>query len=201
MRPADIEELLTYGLIKKGERYFIAFSEHFQNYLRYKEKEESIRIDTWKRLSDAETGLRQPILNVFKEKFGDAWEENYLNRKALTKGILTNTANTISIICQYNNAPDKKKRLNEVFQQLKGAYQRDIDQYGSLALNLTLIDQSYIHQLFDYFILFSWDDLFREIFQKEKRYWKDAKQCLERIRNPMAHQKIQVLLQSEIKRA
>ncbi|QTA80878.1 p-loop domain-containing protein [Desulfonema limicola] len=181
INPPDIDELIIYGLIKKGEKYFIAFSEHFQNYLKYKEREENIEIDKWRLISQAEKGLRQLILNVFKDNFGDSWEEYYLNK--------------------YNNIPDKKKRLNEIFDMLKNAYQRDIEQYGSLALNLTLLDQTYIHQLFDYFILFSWDDLFKTIFKKDKSYWNEVKKYLEKVRNPMAHQKIEVLLESDIIKA
>ena len=181
VKPADIIELQVYGLIKKGEKYFIAFSEHFQNYLKYKEREESIEIETWQLISRAEKGLRQLILNVFMDNFGDEWEEKYLEK--------------------YADIPSKKKRLNEIFEMLRSAYQRDVEEYGNLALNITLLDQTYIHQLFDYFILFSWNDLFCDIFKKDKKYWNNAKKYLERIRNPMAHQKLQVLLESEIKKA
>ena len=118
---------------------------------------------------------------MLKNKFGENWENEYLNK--------------------YNHKPDKMNRLNEIFKRLNSSYQRDVEQYGSLALDLTLIDQTYLHQLFDYFILFSWDDLFKSVFQKDKKYWTEAKHYLEKIRNPMAHQKIQVLLESEIKKA
>ena len=181
VNPSDIDKLLIYGIIKKGAKYFIAFSEHFQKYLKYKERTEKIEIDTWKLINQTEKGLRQLLLYVFKDNFGESWEEHYINK--------------------YNNFSDKKKRLNEIFEMLKDAYQRDIEQYGSLALNLTLLDQTYIHQLFDYFILFSWDDLFKTIFQKDKRYWNEVKKYLEKVRNPMAHQKIEVLLESEIIKA
>jgi len=181
VKPTDIDELLIYGLIQKGEKYFVAFSQHFQNYLKFKEREEKIEPETWKLISQSEKGLRQMILKVFTEKFGENWEDSYLNK--------------------YDSIPDKKKRLNEILTMLKDAQQRDIEQYGSLALNLTLLDQTYIHQLFDYFILFSWDDLFKTIFQKEKKYWNEVKHSLEKVRNPMAHQKIQLLLESEIKKA
>jgi len=180
IRPTDIDELLIYGLIKKGEKYFTAFSQHFQNYLKYKEREEKVKVEVWKLISQTEKGLRQLILNVLKKNFGEKWEEVYLN--------------------QYNNIPAKKKRLNEIFAMLRSAFQRDIEEYGSLALNLSILDQTYIHQLFDYFILFSWDDLFKKVFKKEKKYWNEVKKCLERVRNPIAHQKLQVLLESEIKK-
>ncbi|MCP4110706.1 MAG: hypothetical protein GY749_35140 [Desulfobacteraceae bacterium] len=180
VKPANITELLIYGLIKKGEKYFTAFSEHFKNYLKYKEREEKIEVGTWKLISLAEKGLRQLVLRVFKENFGENWEDIYLNK--------------------YNSIPDKKKRLNEIFEMLKSAYQRDVEEYGSLALNLTLLDQTYIHQLFDYFILFSWDDLFKTIFNKEKRYWNEVKKFLEKVRNPVAHHKTEVLLESELKK-
>jgi len=158
----------------------LLFSEHFQNYLKYKEREEKIELETWQLISRAEKGLRQLILNEFNETFGDDWEDKYLEK--------------------YNNIPAKQQRLNEIFEMLKSAYQRDVEEYGNLALNLTLLDQTYIHQLFDYFILFSWNDLFKKIFKKEKKYWINVKKYLERVRNPMAHQKLQLLLESEVKK-
>jgi hypothetical protein len=181
VNPSDIDELLIYGLIKKGDQYFIAFSEHFQKYLKYKEKNETIEIDTWKFLGQTEKGLRQLILQVLKDYFGENWQEKYINK--------------------YDNVPSKKKRLDDIFKMLSDGYQRDLDQYGSLALNVTILDQTYIHQLFDYFILFSWEDLFKPIFKKDKKYWNAVKKSLESIRNPMAHQKIEVPLESEIKKA
>ncbi len=178
--PSDIDELLVYGLIQKGDKYFIAFSEHFQNYLKYKEREERVEVDTWKLIGQAEKGLRQLILNVFRDKFGDNWEDGYP--------------------AMYSGIPKKKKRLEEILEKLRDSYRRDIEQYGGMALALTLFDQTYIHQLFDYFILFSWEDMFQTIFLKNKQYWRDAKSYLERIRNPMAHQKMEVLLASEVKK-
>jgi hypothetical protein len=36
VKPTDIDQLFIYGLIKKGEKYFVGFSQHFHNYLRFK---------------------------------------------------------------------------------------------------------------------------------------------------------------------
>ncbi len=181
VKPTDIDELLTYGLIRKGEKYFEAFSRHFQNYLKFKEREEHIEAGTWHLISRAEKGLRQLVLQIFSEQFGDNWEDAYPNR--------------------YDKIPDKQKRLNEILLRLKEALQRDLQQYGNLAMNLTVLDQTYIHQLFDYFILFSWEDIFHTIFQKEKSYWNEAKKLLERVRNPYAHQKPELLKEWEIRKA
>jgi len=181
VKPTDIDELLIYGLIQKGEKYFVAFSQHFQNYLKFKEREENIEIEPWIQIRQAEKGLRQLILTIFIKKFGEDWESGYLDR--------------------YDKIPDKKKRLNEILLRLKEAQQRDLHQYGNLAMNLTVLDQTYIHQLFDYFILFSWDDIFNTIFQKEKSYWNEAKKLLERVRNPYAHHKLELLKEWEIKKA
>lgn len=180
VKPSDIDELLIYGLIIKDEKYFTAFSKHFQTYLKYKEREEKIELETWQLISQAEKGLRQLILNLFKKEFGENWEVAYLD--------------------SYNKIPDKKARLSNIFEILKKGYQRDIKEYGNLALNLTLLDQTYIHQLLDYFILFSWNDLFKKIFEKDKKHWNTVKKYLEKVRNPMAHQKLQLLLESEIKK-
>jgi len=180
VKPSDIDELLIYGLIQKGKKYFIAFSQHFHGYMKLKERDEKIEVETWKLISQAEKGLRQLILTIFIKNFGEDWEDGYLNK--------------------YDKISDKKKKLNEIFKRMKDAQQRDIRQYGNMALNLTILDQTYIHQLFDYFILFSWNDLFCPIFQKEKPYWDEAKKLLERVRNPLAHQKPELLKEWEIKK-
>lgn len=179
VKPTDIEELHVYGLISKGDSFFQGFSRHFHNYLKIIEREERIEIETWKLISLAEKALRRLILDVFEDNFGESWEESYLKK--------------------YDRIPNKKRRLAEILEMLRRGQERDFDQYGNLALNLTLLDQTYIHQLFDYFILFSWDDLFKPIFKKEKKFWNKVKLSLEKVRNPIAHQKVQLLLESEIK--
>jgi hypothetical protein len=146
---------------------------------RFKEKEENIEIETWSLIRQAEKGLRELVLSVLKKKFGGNWEHNYPKK--------------------YESIPAKKKRLHDIFDMLINAQKRDFNQYGNLSLNLTLLDQTYIHQLFDYFILFSWEDLFKSIFKKEKKYWNKVKLAFENVRNPIAHHKTELLLESEIK--
>jgi|GEM_PF-524462 len=181
VKPSDIEELSIYGLIKKTEKYFAAFSQHFQGYLKLKEREEKSEIETWQLISKAEKGMSELILKVFSENFGKNWEDGYLNK--------------------YDSIPGKKKKLEDTLSKLENVQKRDIQEYGNMALNLTLLDQTYIHQLFDYFILFSWDDLFKSIFKKEKPYWVKAKDVLGRVRNPYAHHKTELLMESEVKKA
>lgn len=175
-----ILDLEVFGLIQKGAMYYAAFSQHFQNYLKFKVDAEP-KEGAWKLISTVEKGLRQFILKTLIDRYGAPWEANYAST--------------------YTHIPEKYRRLTEILETLHASRQKDIEQYGSLALNLTLLDETYIHQLFDYFILFSWDDVFRPFFGKERRYWNDVKKCLEKVRNPMAHHKTEVLLDSEIRRS
>ncbi len=181
VRLSDIDELLIYGIITKGIEEYIAFSKHFQGYLNVIHREEKIDIETWQLLSRAEKGLRQFALKIFINKFGENWIIDYPN--------------------YYSSIPQKKELLTKKISELIKSQERDSLQYGTLALNLSILDQTYIHQLFDYFILFSWDDIFSKSLPKDKKYWKEAKDLLEKIRNPFAHHKVELLQDWEIVKA
>jgi hypothetical protein len=64
-----------------------------------------------------------------------------------------------------------------------------------------LLDQAYITDLFEYFILFSFEDIFANILQENKNYWKEANNVLKKVRNPFAHHKTELLTESEVKSA
>jgi hypothetical protein len=181
VKPNDIDELLQYGLIYKGETYFFAYSSHFQGYLKIIERDERIESDTWKLLSETEIMLRKFITSTFIHKFGDNWEENYPQ--------------------SYHELPKKQALLQDTIKRLQLGYQRDLNEYGNIASNLMLLDQAYITDLFEYFILFSFEDIFANILQENKNYWKEANNVLKKVRNPFAHHKTELLTESEVKSA
>lgn len=182
IKSIDIDELAQYGLIYRGEKYYVAYSEHFQGYLKLIEREQRLEGETWQWIQEAEIGLRKVILKLLIDKFPNNWVEAYPN--------------------SYAKIPGKKQQIEKLFSRLKESQQRDEELYGGRALNLTLLDHTYIHELFVNFILMSWDDIFFNVFGEGKTYWNDAKGLLEKVRNPFAHSKAGVLLQDwEIKKA
>ena len=69
------------------------------------------------------------------------------------------------------------------------------DKYG-LAPSQDLLDYTYPRDLFS-FIFAEWDDLFKPIFgkhqKKNKEYWNTHAEKLTKIRNPLAHHRIESL--------
>jgi hypothetical protein len=69
---ADIEKLLKYGFIKQdGQSNYIAFSGHFQTYLKIIERQ--LDLEFWPIWQQTEKALRQLIAKVMTKKYGDNW--------------------------------------------------------------------------------------------------------------------------------
>lgn len=70
VKQTEVDELTRYGFIKlMDQQVYVAFSEHFQSYLRLIERE----VDLWPLWSETEKALRQIITIRMTDKFGDAW--------------------------------------------------------------------------------------------------------------------------------
>ena len=70
VKKTDAEELQRYGLIKlSGHGNFVAFSEHFQTYLKMIGRE----VDLWPLWRDTEISLRRVVTNKMMEKYGEQW--------------------------------------------------------------------------------------------------------------------------------
>lgn len=66
----DFDELLRYGLIKPGkEGEYVAFSDHFHNYLRLVAR----CVDLWSIWRETEIALRRTITTKMTEKYGNKW--------------------------------------------------------------------------------------------------------------------------------
>ncbi len=70
VQQTDIDEFMRYGVIKKTRQgNYIAFSEHFQTYL----KVISRHTELWPIWSEAELALRQLITTEMLEQYGEQW--------------------------------------------------------------------------------------------------------------------------------
>ncbi len=82
-KPIDAEELQRYGLIKStDEGIYVAFSEHFQTYLKMIERQ----VDLWPLWRETEVALRRIITGKMIEHYGEQWVET-LNKKPNLKPI------------------------------------------------------------------------------------------------------------------
>lgn len=70
VKQTEVDELIRYGFIKLTDQQdYVAFSEHFQSYLRLIERE----VDLWPLWSETEKVLRQIITTKMADKLGDDW--------------------------------------------------------------------------------------------------------------------------------
>ncbi len=70
VKQTEVDELVRYGFIKlTNQQVYVAFSEHFQSYLRLIERE----VDLWPLWSKTEKVLRQMIATKMADKLGDDW--------------------------------------------------------------------------------------------------------------------------------
>lgn len=83
-KPLDAEELQRYGLIKPDdEGNYLAFSEHFQTYLKMIERQ----VDLWPLWRKTEIALRRVILEKILEYYGEEWVEKLSKAKPNLKTI------------------------------------------------------------------------------------------------------------------
>jgi hypothetical protein len=77
-KPTDAEELQRYGFIKlNNEDVYVAFSDHFQTYLRMIER----HVDLWPLWRETEMTLRRVITERMIEHYGDQWIEMLCKEK------------------------------------------------------------------------------------------------------------------------
>lgn len=168
VKQTDAEELLRYGLIKPTEEgIYVAFSPHFQLYLKLVERE----VDLWPIWRETELALRNLITSKMLEQYGENW------------------------IAKLEKA---HPRLKAIFEQCRKAQQREEKSFGSRASG-NLIDFTYPQDLFA--IIFAEWNTFKSIFKKDKNYWDQRAQLLGKIRNPLAHNRDEILAEYERQQA
>jgi hypothetical protein len=122
----------------------------------------------WALWRDTESAIREHIQEVCERAYGQDWIETLVSRHGSVAKILGE--------CR---AKRKKEESN----------------FG-LAASLNVLDYSYPMDL--WCILSCEWDLFRRIFQKEKRYWSDRFAHLSKVRTPTAHSREIVIPDHEV---
>ncbi len=86
------------------------------------------------------------------------------------------------------------QNLKAIFDNCREAQKKEEKSFGSRC-SLCLIDYTYPQDLFA--IIFAEWSIFRPLFGKDKNYWDQHKQLLAKIRNPLAHNRSDSLLDYE----
>ncbi|HWP47019.1 MAG TPA: Swt1 family HEPN domain-containing protein [Candidatus Limnocylindrales bacterium] len=83
-RPTDAEELQRYGLVKLTEQgNYVAFSEHFQTYLKMIGRQ----VDLWPLWKKTEVALRRLITEKMREQYGEQWVDKLCKARPNLKPI------------------------------------------------------------------------------------------------------------------
>lgn len=174
---ADAEKLERYNLVVKSENKKVDLEERTSGYNAFSKDFENFlvmknrEIPIWNLWSETETKLRQIVQKWLIEKYGKKWEVKF--RKLQNKEVVIS-------------------RLEEMQRREKKSFP---DTYSE-----NLLDFTYPSELFDEFMRVEWN-WFKEIFGKDLQHWKAKFDVLARIRNPLAHNKENILKDFEKKQA
>ncbi len=173
VKQTDVTELQNYGLIQLTENgAYTAYSEHFHDYLKLHERSTEFADDLWPLWRDTEKALREVITTTMINVFGENWIE-VLGRQP------------------YN--------LQNIFDKCRKTQQAEEKSFGDRA-SQDLMDFTYPADLFAIICKRKlWNDHFRAIFGRDTNYWEQRNQLLARCRNPLAHNRSEVLQAHELK--
>ena len=172
VKQTDVTELQNYGLIKPTEdATYAAYSAHFHDYLKLHERSTEFEADLWPIWRDTEKALREVITTTMSTIYGNSWIEK------LEKG---------------------RSNLKLIFDKCRKAQQKEEKSFVDRA-SQNLIDFTYPADLFTIICAKGlWDPHFKPIFGHNPNYWERHKQLLARCRNPLAHNRSEVLQPHEI---
>lgn len=169
----DVDDMIAYGLIKpnpewgpdqdNGTAAYMAFSHHFQDYLRPKVR----WVNLWPLLGETEQAVRRVIHLVLAKKYSqDEYDERCLTKMEADHS-----------------------KLKDLFDLCR---ERQKKEKGGLIPSQDLLDYTYPRDLFS--LIFAEWNLFQPIFgkqkQKDRKYWNDCAELLTKIRNPLAHHRL-----------
>lgn len=164
VKQTDVDEFLRYGLSQPTDRGdYVAFSAHFQTYLKLIERQ----VDLWPVWRETEIVLRNLITTAMLEQHGEQWIEK------LEKA---------------------RPNLKPIFERCREAQQKEEGSFGSRA-SRNLVDFTYPQDLFA--IIFAEWNTFKSKLRKDRNYWDQRAQLLAKIRNPLAHNRDEVLYEHE----
>ncbi len=165
----DAEKLERYNLVVKSESKTIDIGNRTKGYDAFSQDFENFLImkkremPIWDLWSETEIKLRQIVLKWLVEKYGRNWIPKF--RKLQNKE---------KLIASFENMQLREKKSFP-------------DTYSE-----NLLDFTYPAELFDKFMRVEWK-WFKEIFGKDMQHWKHKFEVLARIRNPLAHNKENIL--------
>ncbi len=173
VKPTDVTELENYGLINSTEEgNYVAYSEHFQDYLKLNERSAEFTDEIWPIWRKTEKTLREVITITMSSVYGDDWITE------LEKG---------------------RSNLKKIFDVCRETQQKEEKTFSERA-SKNLIDFTYPADLFT--IIFSkglWKQHFEPLFGQTTNYWEQRKQLLSKCRNPLAHNRGETLKPHEFK--
>ena len=158
VKQTDVTELQNYGLIKPTERgAYVAYSEHFHDYLKLHERSTD---DLWPIWRDTETALREVITTTMFKAYGETWIEKLEKERPNLKKIF--------IGCRERQQKEEKSFRDRASQNLIDfTYPADLFEI-ICAKGL-------------------WDDYFRPIFGNDTNHWNERKTFLTKCRTPLHH--------------
>lgn len=173
VKQIDVTELQNYGLLQPAENgTYTAYSEHFHDYLKLHERSTEFASDLWPIWRNTEKALREVITTIMFAEYGDNWIEE------LGKG---------------------RSNLKEIFDRCRDAQKKEKQSFGDRA-SQDLIDFTYPADLFTIICARGlWKPYFEPIFGHTPNYWEHRKQLLAKCRNPLAHNRSEVLQAHELK--
>ena len=172
VKQADVTELQNYGLIKLTEHgTYVAYSEHFHDYLKLYERSTEFAADLWPIWRDTEKALREVITITMLNAHGEDWIETL---------------------------QETRPNLKRIFDGCRDTQQKEEKSFGDRA-SQNLIDFTYPADLFEIICARGlWQEYFQPIFGKEPNYWEERKKLLAKCRNPLAHNRAEILQAHEL---
>ena len=167
VKQTDVTEFQNYGLIKPSEKgIYVAYSEHFHAYLGMQERTPEFAADLWPIWRDTEKALREIITTTMSNEYGANWIDKLGN---------------------------ERPNLKKIFDDCREAQQKEEKPFGDRA-SQNLIDFTYPTHLFEIIRTRRlWEDHFRSIFGKDRNYWEERQKLLAKCRNPLAHNRPEVI--------
>ena len=167
VKQTEVTEFENYGLIKPTEEGpYVAYSEHFHDYLKLQERATEFAADLWPIWRDTEKALREVITNTMSNAYGVNW---------------------------IDELGKTRPNLKNIFDDCRKAQQKEEKSFGDRA-SQNLIDFTYPTHLFEIIRARGlWDDYFRPLFGRDKNYWEERQKLLAKCRNPLAHNRDEVL--------
>ena len=158
VKQADVTELQNYGLIKLTEHgTYLAYSEHFHDYLKLYERSTEFAADLWSVWRDTEKALREVITTTLSDGYGENWIEELENGR---------------------------RNLQQIFDRCRVAQEKEAKSFRERA-SQNLIDFTYPADLFEIICARGlWQKHFQPIFGNDPNYWDERKKLLAKCRNP-----------------